>query len=133
MAYFEYKLYLEEQQRKKSDELQKAAETEKVIQEKRQLQKMKESILEQLRTEEEAENEQKRELCTTKELLREASTRMAIAVQNSKMQFVKVAQMMLKARNDKLQETTSKLEVIQSNQKSLRKRLNLCWSIENKT
>ena len=52
MAYSEYKLYLEKQQRKKSDELQKAAEAEKVIQEKRQLQKMKESVLEQLRTEE---------------------------------------------------------------------------------
>ena len=80
MAYSEYKLYLEEQQRKKSDKLQKAVEAEKVIQEKRQLQKMKESILEQLRTEEEAEKEQKHELGTAKELLSEASTRMAIAV-----------------------------------------------------
>ena len=42
------------------------------------------------------------------------------------MQSVKVAQMMLKAGNDKLQETTSKLEVIQSNKQSLRKRLNSC-------
>ena len=94
---------------------------------------MKESILEQLRTEEEAEKEQKLELSTAKELLSEASTRMAIAVQNSNMQSVKVAQMMLKAGNDKLQKTTSKLEVTQSNQQSLRKRLNSCWSIEDKT
>ena len=58
---------------------------------------------------------------------------MAIAVQNSNMQSVKVAQMMLIAGNDKLQETTSKLEVIQSNQQSLRKRLNSCQSFEDKT
>ena len=94
---------------------------------------MKESILEQLRTEEEAEKEQKRELGIAKVLLSEASTRIAIAVLNSNMQSVKVTQMMLKAGNDKLQETTSKLEVIQSNQLSLRKRLNSCWSIEDKT
>ena len=59
MAYSEYKLYLEEQQRKKADELQKAVEAEKVEEEKRQLQKTKESILEQLRAEEKAEKEQK--------------------------------------------------------------------------
>ena len=112
MAYSEYKLYLEKQQRKKSDELQKAAEAEKVIREKRQLQKMKESTLEQLRTEEEAEKEQKRELGTAKELLSEALTKMAIAVQYRIMQSVKVRQMMLKAGNDKSQETTSKLVVI---------------------
>lgn len=88
--------------------------------------------MEQLRAEEKAEKEQKRELETAKELLSEASTKMAAAVQNSNMQSVKVAQMMLKAGNDKLQETSNKLDVIQSNQQSLRKGLESCWGNEDK-
>lgn len=35
--------------------------------------------------------------------------------------------MMLKARNDKLQQTSNKLDVIQSNQQSLQKRLDSCY------
>ena len=85
------------------------------------------SILELLRAEEKAEREQKRELETAKELLNKASTKMAVAIQHSNMQSVKVAQMMLKTGNDKLQETSNKLDVIQSNQQSLRKRLASCW------
>lgn len=51
---------------------------------------------------------------------------MAEAIQRNNMQSVKVAQMMLKAGNDKLQETSTKLDMIQSNQQNLRKRLNSC-------
>ena len=102
------------------------------MEEKRQLQKTKDSILEQLRVEEKAEKEQNRELDTTKELLNEASTKMSAAIQQSNMQSVKVAQMMLKAGSDKLQETSNKLDVIQSNQQSLRKRLDSCCGNEDK-
>ena len=126
MACSEYKLYSEDQQRIKADELQKAAEAEKEVEEKRKLQKTKESILEILRAEEEAEQEQKRELDTAKELLNEALTKMSAAIQQSYMQSVKVTQMMLNVGNDKLQETSKKLDVIQSNQQSLRKRLESC-------
>ena len=40
--------------------------------------------------------------------------------------------MVLKAGNDKLQETSNKLDVIQSNQQSLRKRLDSCCGNEDK-
>lgn len=131
-AYTDYKLYLEEQQRATADELQKKIQAEKEAQEKRQLLKTKESILKQLTAEEKAEQEQKHELDTAKELLSEASTKMATAIQQSNMQSIKVAQMMLKAGNDKLQETSSKLDAIQSNQQRLRKRLESCCGNEDK-
>jgi hypothetical protein len=124
MAYSEYALCLEEERRQKAKELQKTVEAEKEVEEKRQLQKTKESIVEQLRAEEQAEKEHKRELNTAKELLSEASNKMAEAIQRNNMQSVKGAQMMLKAGNDKLQETSTKLDMIQSNQQNLRKRLN---------
>ena len=57
---------------------------------------------------------------------------MAVAIQHSNMQSVTVAQMMLKAGNDKLQETSNKLDVIQSNQRSQRKRLDSCCGNEDK-
>jgi len=48
---------------------------------------------------------------------------MAVAIASKNMQSVKVAQIMLKAGNEKLQETSSKLDTIGSMQKDLRKRL----------
>jgi len=42
------------------------------------------------------------------------------------MQCVQVAQMMLKAGNEKLQETSKKLDLIWTNQKGIRKRLDDC-------
>ena len=121
MVCFEHTLYLEKERRAKADKLQKTVEADKVVEKTRQLQKTKESILELLRAEEKAEKEQKRELATAKEILNEASMKMGVAIQHSNMQPVKVAQMMLKAGNDKLQETSNKLDVIHSNQQSLRK------------
>ena len=54
MAYTEHKLYMEKLQRTKADELQKIIQAEKEAEEKRQLQKTKESIREQLGAEEKA-------------------------------------------------------------------------------
>ena len=71
MTYSEYTLYLEEGWRANADRLQKTVEADEiVVEEKRQLQKTKRSILELLRAEEKAEKEQKRELDTAKELLK---------------------------------------------------------------
>ena len=53
----------------------------------------------------EEEQDQKREHDTAKQLINEATNKMAAAVERNNMQSVKVAQMMLKAGNDKLQET----------------------------
>ena len=61
------------------------------------MQHTKGSILKLLQAE--AEKEQKHELDTAKELLNEASTKMSAAIQQSNMQSVKIAQMMLKAGN----------------------------------
>ena len=60
---------------------------------------MKKSVLEQLRAEEQAKREQQRELNTAKELMSEASTEMATAIQHNDMQSSNVAQIMLKAGN----------------------------------
>jgi len=48
---------------------------------------------------------------------------MAAAIASKNMQSVKVAQIMLKAGNEKLQETSQKLDTIGAKQKDLRKRL----------
>ena len=48
------------------------------------------------------------------------------------MQFVKVVKMKLKAGNDKLQETSDKLDVIKSSQQSLHKQIGSCCGNENK-
>jgi len=48
---------------------------------------------------------------------------MAAAVELKNMQSVKVTQMMLKAGNEKLQETAKKLDMIGAKQRDVRKRL----------
>jgi len=62
----------------------------------------------------------------------EASTKIPLAIQHSNIQSVKVAQMMLKAGNDKLHETSNILDVIQSNQLSLCEWLNSGCGNEDK-
>jgi len=86
------------------------------------------SLLEQLREEDKAEQDQKHEQDTARELINEAATKMAAAIELKNMQSVKVAQMMLKAGNEKLQETSKKLDFISTKQQDLRKRLRGCES-----
>ena len=116
-------MYLDEQQHQKAAELQRRVELEKEQDDKRQLQKQKESLLKQLAEEDKAEQEQKREHDTAKELINEASKKMSAATETKNMQSVKVAQTMLKGGNEKLQETSQKLDTIGAKQKDLRKRL----------
>jgi hypothetical protein len=127
-AHSEYQLYLEEQRRQKASEVHKRLELEKEEEEKRQLHKKKNSLLEQLREEDKAEQDQKHEQDTARELINEAATKMAAAIELKNMQSVKVAQMMLKAGNEKLQETSKKLDFISTKQQDLRKRLRGCES-----
>ena len=47
--------------------------------------------------------------------------KMAAAIASKNVQFVKVAQIMLEAGNEKLQETSQKLDMIGAKQKDLRK------------
>jgi len=121
-AYTEYCVYLDEQQRQKAAQLQRNVQLEKEQKDKKQLQKQKESLLKQLLEEDKAEQEQKREHDTAKELINEASKKMSAATETKNMQSVKVAQMMLKAGNEKLQEI-QKLDTIGAEQKDVRKRL----------
>ena len=51
------------------------------------------------------------------------SIRMSAAVEGKNMQSVKVAQMMLKAGNEKLQEVSHKLDAVRLKQKNIRQRL----------
>jgi len=51
-----------------------------------------------------------------KELISEATKKMAAAVELKNMQSVKVSQMMLNTGNEKLQETSQKLETIAAKQ-----------------
>jgi len=53
---------------------------------------------------------------TAKELISEASKKMSAAIETKNMQSVKVAQMTLKAGNEKLQQTSQKLDVISAKQ-----------------
>jgi len=105
----------------KATELQRRAELEQQQDDKRQPQKQKASLLEQLAEEDKAEWEQKCEQDTAKELINEATKKMTAAVELQNMQSVKVAQMMLKVGNEKLQETSQKLETIGAEQKDLKK------------
>ena len=84
------------------------------------MQKEKDSLLEQLA---EGDHEQKREQNTAQELINEAFKKMAPAVEMQNMQSVKVAQLMLKAGNEKLQATSQKLQIVGAKQKDLRIRL----------
>jgi len=115
---------LDEQKHQQAAELQRRAELEKQQQEdKRQLQKQKALLMEQLVKKDEEEQDQKREHDTTKELINEATNEMAAAVELNNMMCVKMAQMMLKAGNEKFQETAKKLDTIGAKQRDLRKRL----------
>jgi len=60
------------------------------------------------------------------ELINEASTKMTAAIEQKNMQSVQVAQIVCKAGNVKLQETSKKLNLIWANQKGIRKRLDDC-------
>jgi len=116
-AYVEYCVHLDEQKRQQAAGLQRRAELEKQQEDKRQMQKQKASLMEQLAKKDE-EQDQKREHDTTKELINEATNTMAAAVERNNMQSVKVAQMMLKAGNEKLHETAKKLDTIGAKQRS---------------
>ena len=120
-AYAEYCVHLEEQKRQQAAELQRQAELKKQQEDKRQLQKQKASLMEHLAEKDQEQQEQQREHDTAKELINEATYKMAAAVELKNMQSVKVAQMMLKAGNEKLQETSKKLETIGAKQRDLRK------------
>jgi len=93
-------VHLEEQQRQQAAELQRRAELEKQQEDDRQLQKQKASLMEQL-AEKDQEQEQKREHDTAEEPINEATNRMVAAVELKNMQSIKVAQMTLKAGNEK--------------------------------
>jgi len=79
--------------------------------------------MEQLAKKDEEEQDQKREHDTAQELINETTNKKAAAVERNNMQSVQVAQMMLKAGNEKLQETAKKLDTICAKQRDLRKRL----------
>ena len=119
----EYCVHLDKQKRQQAAELQRRAELEKQQEDKRQLQKQNASLMEQLVKKDEEEQDQRREHDTAKELINEATNKMAAAVERNNMEFVKVAQMMLKAGNEKLQETAKKLDTIGAKQRDLRKRI----------
>jgi len=72
-------------------------EHENELEEKRQMKNKNDSLLQQLREEENAELEQKHKQAMAKELINEASIKMAAAIEQNKMQCVQVAHMMLKA------------------------------------
>ena len=61
--------------------------------------------------------EQMNELASAKKLINESSIRMSAAVEGKNMQSVKVAQMKLKAGNEKLQELSNKLDAVRLKQK----------------
>jgi len=107
---------LEEQRRQKPAELHNAVELKNEPEEKRQMKNKKDSLLQQL-WEEKAKLKQKHEQATAKELIDEASTKMRAAIEQKNMQSVQVAQMILKAGNEKLQETSKKLDLIWANKK----------------
>jgi len=70
------------------------------------LKNKEDSLLQQLKEQKKAEFEQKHEQATAKELINEASTKMTSAIEQKNMQSVLVAQMMLKAGNTKLYQTS---------------------------
>ena len=108
-AYTEYCVYLDDMQHEKEAELQRGVELEKEVEDRRQLQKQKELLLKQLAEEDTAEQEQKREQDTAKELISEASEKLLAAIETKNMQcVVKVALTMLKGVNEKLQQTSQK-------------------------
>jgi len=89
----------------------------------REIQQKKTSLLQQLQEEDKSKIDQMNELATAKELINESTLKMSAAVEGKNMQSVKVAQMMLKAGNEKLQEVSQKLVAVRLKQKNLRKRL----------
>ena len=122
-AHVEYCAHLDEQKRQQAAELQRRAELEKQQEDKIQPQKQKASLMEQLPEKGQEEQDQKCEHDTAKELINKATNKMTAAVELKDMQSVQVAQMMLKAGNEKLQETAKKLDMIDAKQRDLRKRL----------
>ena len=108
----EYMLHLEEKHKKEAVDLQQKIDIEKEKEKAKEIQQKKTSLLQQLQEEEKSEMEQMNELASAKELINESSIKMSAAVEGKNMQSVKVAQMMLKAGNEKLQEVSQKLDAV---------------------
>ena len=119
----EYMLHLEEKRKKEAVDLQQKIDVEKEKEKAKEIQQKKTSLLQQLQEEEKSEMKQMNELASAKELINESSIKISAAVEGKNMQTVKVAQMMLKAGNEKLQEVSQKLDAVRLKQKNIRQRL----------
>jgi hypothetical protein len=112
-------------------ENKKRIEEEQQAEEKKQVWK-KDEILKQLSGEEKLQDEHIKEQDTAKELINEASRKLSAAITDNSMSSDKVAQVMLSAGNDKLQETSKKIDAVWLNVENLRKGLATFDSMEKK-
>ena len=122
-AHSEYQLFLDKQRKQDAVALQQKIDLEKQQEEVQDRQKKMNTNLALLRQEDQLEKEQMNELEAAKELINEASDKMSAAIDAKNMQSVKVAQMMLKTGNEKLQLVSKTLEAVRNNQKKLRDNL----------
>ena len=112
-------LQLEKKRKKEAVDLQQKIDIEKEKEKAKEIQQKKTSLLQQLQEEEQSEMEQMNELASAKELINESSIKMSAVVDGKNMQSVKVAQMMLKAGNEKLQEVSQKLDAVRLKEKNI--------------
>ena len=125
-AHAEYAIYLEEKHKKEHWEETERKRVQEAEQTRKDLQKTKDRVYDQLKEQGKLEEEQLLEQCSAGDLITEASKKLAEAMQGSvkDMQAVRVAQMMLATGNDKLNATAQQLADIKKHKEQLQLKLN---------
>ena len=111
-AHAEYVLHLEKEQHEKKRKLEEQRKTEVMDQELTVLSASKESVCKLIDEQNTLEAQQTQQQETSKLLISEATAKMSVSLKNNSMQDAKVAQVMLSAGNERLQETSKQLSSI---------------------
>ena len=121
----EWEPYLEKKQKKEQLEEEEREQVQLAEQSRIEIQKSKNCLYEQLNEQGKLEEEQLAEQATARELISEASGKLAEAMQGSvsNLQAVKVAQIMLSAGNDKLNATAKQFADIKQHKEKLQQKL----------
>ncbi len=109
-AHSEYIHYLEEERRLEQLEKQQRFELAKLAEENKEVQRKKGALLKQLGEKDKLVEEQVHVQETAKELIDEAKNKLASALESKNMQSVQVAYVMLSTGNEKLHESSKKIE-----------------------
>jgi len=128
-AHADYVLHLEKEKTAKKLKLEEQQKQEAMSKELKTVLASKESVCKVIKEQEELETQQMQEQETAKQLINEATLKLSASLKKTDMAGAKVAQVMLSAGNEKLQETSTQLSLIRDEKQKCQRKL---AKLENK-